>query len=610
LEYHALAVKKYAHKNGMTLSIEPYDMNPTADLELGAIADVPMSEFWSKGYGFNSSFSTVEATSIAHVNGRSLTPAEAFTAHGEDWKQHPGSMKNQGDWAFAAGVNRFVYHTFQNQFLNDTLRPGATMGPYGVHWDRNQTWWPMVGSYHQYITRCSYILQQGNTVADVLYLNPEGSPHVFRPPFTALIGNDTIPDRRGYNFDGCAPGQLYKASVVNGNIVFPGGANYKILVLPAVQTMTPALLEKIAALVKAGATVYGSPPTKSPSLVGYPAVDSRIASLVETVWGPTPDGAQQAHAYGKGRVIWRGVGIRLDNLYPTYDVTATILKDMKVPEDFESDGPIRYTHRASPTWDAYFIANKTGETITANATFRSTKGTPQLWDPLIGKVTVLAEFKKQGAQTTIPVQLAAYQSYFVVFAKDAVPAIATAKKKNFTAPVTVATLNGPWNVSFDPKWGGPKNIVFDDLQDWTLRPEKGIKYYSGLATYTKQFDMPVTTGKLFINLGQIKNLARVKLNGKDLGVVWTAPWLVEIPAGLLQKQNKLEIEVANLWPNRLIGDQQLPNDGPANGKWPEWLLKGEPRKSKRYTFTSFNPYNKNTKLLSSGLMGPVIVQKY
>ncbi|WP_217452332.1 glycosyl hydrolase [Mucilaginibacter humi] len=98
-----------------------------------------MSEFWSKGYGFNSSFSTVEATSIAHVNGRSLTPAEAFTAHGEDWRQHPGSMKNRGDWAFAAGVNRFVYHTFQNQFLNDTLRPGATMGPYGVHWDRNQT---------------------------------------------------------------------------------------------------------------------------------------------------------------------------------------------------------------------------------------------------------------------------------------------------------------------------------------------------------------------------------------------------------------------------------------------------------------------------------------
>ncbi|MFD2145170.1 glycosyl hydrolase [Mucilaginibacter antarcticus] len=95
-------------------------------------------------------------------------------------------MKDQGDWAFAAGVNRFVYHTFQNQFLPDSLRPGATMGPYGVHWDRNQTWWPMVGDYHQYISRCSYLLQQGNTVADILYLNPEGSPHVFRPRFRHL----------------------------------------------------------------------------------------------------------------------------------------------------------------------------------------------------------------------------------------------------------------------------------------------------------------------------------------------------------------------------------------------------------------------------------------
>jgi hypothetical protein len=610
LEYHAVAVKKYAHKNGMTLSIEPYDMNPTADLELGAIADVPMSEFWSKGYGFNSSFSTVEATSIAHVNGRSLTPAEAFTAqNNESWKQHPASMKNQGDWAFAAGINRFVYHTFQNQFLPDSLRPGATMGPYGVHWDRNQTWWPMVGSYHKYITRCSYVLQQGNTVADILYLNPEGSPHVFRPPLSAMFGNDTIPDRKGYNFDGCPPGLLYKASVVYGNIIFPGGASYKILVLPAIPTITPVLLEKIADLVKAGATVVGSPPAKSPSLVGYPAVDTKIAALVKSVWGTIGDAGQQSHTYGKGKVIWGGdLATRLDHLYPEYDLTAAILKDKQVPQDFESDGLIRYTHRAGANWDAYFIANKTGESITSNATFRSTKGTPQLWDPLTGKVIALTEFKKQGAQTTIPVQLAAYQSYFVIFAKNAAP-IAAAKKTNFTVPVTVTTLNGPWNVAFDPKWGGPKNIIFDELQDWTLRPEEDIKYYSGLATYTKTFDLAATTGRLFIDLGQIKNLARVKLNGKDLGVVWTAPWRVEIPTGLLKKQNKLEIEVANLWPNRLIGDSSIPDDGPRNGKWPDWLLKGQPRPGKRYTFTTHNPYNKNNKLFSSGLIGPVTVQK-
>ncbi|MCC8426184.1 glycosyl hydrolase [Mucilaginibacter sp. UR6-11] len=616
LEYHADAVKKYAHKNGMGLSIEPYDMNPTADLELGAVADVPMSEFWSKGFGFNSSFSVVEATSIAHVNGRSLTPAEAFTAQNDEgWKQYPGSMKNQGDWAFAAGVNRFVYHTFQNQFLPDSLRPGATMGPYGVHWDRNQTWWPMVGSYHQYITRCSYILQQGNTVADVLYLNPEGSPHVFRPPFSALVGNDTIPDRKGYNFDGCPPGLLYKARVSNGNIVFPGGASYHLLVLPVVKTMTPALMAKIAQLVKAGATVVGSAPVKSPGLSNYPACDTELATLVKEVWGDDPYAFKQStHVYGKGKVIWGGaLETGLDNLYPKYALTANILKEMGIGQDFESDGPVRYTHRAAKNWDVYFIANKTGQSVSTDVSFRVNKGTPQLWDPLTGQIRALNEFKKQGAYTTLPVQLAAYQSYFVIFDKGAATTGTSVKNKNFSQPIKIADLSGHWEVSFDPKWGGPKNIVFNELSDWTLRPEDGIKYYSGAATYSKTFDLPhkaIGQGdKLFLDLGEVKNLARVKLNGKDLGVVWTAPWRVELPPAVLKKQNKLEIEVINLWPNRLIGDAKLPDDGVVNDRWPEWLTKGLPRPGKRYTFASHQFYNQNSPLYQSGLLGPVTIQK-
>ena len=183
LDYHAGQVKKYSHRHGLGLSIEPYDMNPTADLELGAVADVPMCEFWSKDYGFNTSFSCIEATSIAHVNGISLVPAEAFTAgENEGWKQYPGSMKAQGDWAFAAGINRFFFHTFQHQLPGDQWKPGITMGPYGVHWDRGQTWWPMAEGYHRYITRCQFILQQGRTVADILYLTPEGAPHTRSGP--------------------------------------------------------------------------------------------------------------------------------------------------------------------------------------------------------------------------------------------------------------------------------------------------------------------------------------------------------------------------------------------------------------------------------------------
>lgn len=352
LENHAKHLKEYAHRNGFKLSIEPYDMNPTADLELGSVADIPMCEFWSKRYGLNSSFSCTEATSVAHVNGVPLVPAEAFTAQDdESWKQHPGSMKEQGDWAFAAGINRFVYHTFQNQVLPDNLKPGMTMGPYGIHWDRSQTWWPMVNGYHKYVTRCQFMLQQVKSVADVLYLTPEGSPHVFRPPFSALSGIEPIRDRRGYNFDGCSPGQLLTASVQNNEVVFPGGAAYKILVLPAVKTMTPALLEKIRSLINDGAVVVGAPFEKSPGLSGFPACDEQVKKLSQTIWGETNVPANFVeHVYGKGKVIWgEAITKSLEGLYPSYDVTAGLLQRMNVPEDFKADTLVRYTHRSCQT---------------------------------------------------------------------------------------------------------------------------------------------------------------------------------------------------------------------------------------------------------------------
>lgn len=614
LEYHAAAVKRYGHKNGLKLSIEPYDMNPTADLELGNIADVPMAEFWSKGFGFNSSFSCFEATSIAHVNGKSLVPAESFTAQdNEGWKQYPGSMKNQGDWAFANGINQFVFHTFQNQVLPDSLRPGMTMGPYGVHWDRNQTWWPMVGAYHQYVSRCSYLLQQGNTVADVLYLTPEGSPHVFRPPFSAIGDDVVLPDRKGYNFDGCAPGQLYKASVINGKVVFPGGASYRLLVLPDVQTMTPALLNKIAQLVHDGATVVGPAPVKSPGLSGYPACDDKVSTLAKQVWGNTlQPGKQTVHGYGKGKVIWGGdISTKIDNLYPEYSLTADILKSMDVKPDFEANGPIRYTHRACANWDMYFVSNTGDAEITADLKFRATRATPQLWDPITGETRFLPDFKVDGSQTTVPLQFDKHQSYFIVF--DPQIKVKLVPGKNFAETKTASTLDGPWQVSFDTKWGGPADVTFDKLQDWTTRPEEGIKFYSGTAVYHKEFELPANidlskNGKIYLNLGEMHDMARVKLNGKDLGVIWTAPWQVDISKAAVKGQNKLEIEIINRWPNRLIGDSKYPDDGVVDEKWPDWLLHGGHRNSKRLTFASYNFYDEKSPLLKSGLLGPVTIE--
>lgn len=609
LEKHAQHVKDYAKRHHLTLSIEPYDMNPTADLALGSIADVPMAEFWSKGFGFNSSYSVIEATSVAHIQGKSLVPAEAFTAQdNEGWKQHPGSMKNQGDWAFAAGINRFVYHTFQNQFLADSLKPGATMGPYGVHWDRSQSWWSMVDGYHQYVTRCQYLLQQGRTVADILYLTPEGAPHVFVPPVSAIEG-DTIGNRKGYNFDGCAPMQLMNATVKDNQIVFPGGASYQLLVLPAVETMTPQLLRKIDILVKLGATVVGSPPLRSPSLSNYPACDQEIVSLSKLLWGTLakPEKTTQRR-YGKGLLIWGGaLATATDHLYPSYQLTAELLGTKNIKEDFKADNTVRYTHRTAENWDIYFVSNTADQSITFEGNFRTVKGAPELWDAVTGKSKPVVQFKAAAGITTMPLQLAAYQSCFVVFSKD--NKWAPSKAATGTTLHTVATLTGPWQVSFDPKWGGPANTVFNTLTDWSKNPAEGIKYYSGLATYHQTFDLPTAKTKektpLYLDLGKVKNMARITLNGKDLGVVWTAPWRIDISAELRAGNNELKIEVANLWANRLIGDEKKPDDGIKNDQWPDWLLHNQPRTSGRYTFTTSKQYKADSPLQESGLLGPV-----
>ncbi len=605
LENHAGHVKRYASKRNLTLSIEPYDMNPTSDLELGSIADVPMAEFWSKGYGFNSTYSVIEATSIAHVSGRSLVPAEAFTAQdNEGWKQYPGAMKNQGDWAFAAGINRFVYHTFQNQFLPDSLKPGATMGPYGVHWDRSQTWWPMVGSYHDYITRCQYLLQQGKTVADILYLVPEGSPHVFVPPASAILG-DTIGDRKSYNFDGIAPSQLMGAKVKNKKIVLASGASYEILVLPIYETMTPELLGKIGKLIELGATVLGNPPLRSPSLKDYPLCDSKLKALCIKIWGNSSTSALLQHRqYGSGTIIWGKPLIQAqDKLYPNYELTTKILKAMGMEGDFLAEANVRYTHRTSKNWDIYFISNTTANSITTNGRFRSVIGAPELWNAIDGRVSQIENFQTDSGFTKIPIKLAPYESAFIVFAKENQwqPSKVTASREQ-----TLLTLNKQWKINFNVKWGGPEEFVTDSLFDWSTSKIEGIKFYSGTATYRQTFEYDGGgQGKLFIDLGDVKNMASVRLNGKELGTLWTAPWSLEISQVIKKGKNEIEIEVVNLWANRLIGDEHKPYDGVIGDQWPEWLLKGLPRTSGRFTFTTTQQYNKNSPLLPSGLIGPV-----
>ncbi len=752
LENHAAELRKHCHRRGLRLMIEPYDMNPAGDLDLGSYADFPAGEFWFDT--FQSGWSCMTAASIAHTMGKPIVLAEGFTSGRGDWQRTPWVLKNQTDWAFAVGINKFAIHGFAHQTNDDA--PGMTFGPYGVFWNRKQTFWPLVGDYHEYLARCSHLLQQGVTVSDILYLTPEGAPQVFQPPSSALhAAGSRLPDKKGYSFDGCSPRILMnRAEVEDGRICFPGGTSHRLLVLPRWKTMTPALLKKILQLVESGATVLGAPPTSSPSLHNYPECDAQVKHLAGELWGKAPYAKERA--VGEGRVIldsaamgisqthrsedapllphtgtwiWYAEGnpafsapsgdvffrstleiagkprleravveatadnsftlringrqiltgdnfhkiysaditsavkpgenavtvvasnsgpaanpagliaaIRLtyadgttrvvgtdnswsasrdkanwsvaqelgrgsmapwrltasktqgqvvDEIYPDYATASAVLAMQDVPEDFLADAPLRYTHRRTAEEDIYFVSNTMPQRVVATCTFRVKLGTPRLWDAVTGAARKLPQFTHREKTTVVPLVFEPHQSFFVIFPHDGQNRGAAGN--NFPQLTPIATLQGAWEVAFDPRWGGPAKITFPSLQDWSKRPEDGIKHYSGIATYRKSFDLPAGAGKeIYLDLGTVHELAEVSLNGKRLGTVWCAPWRIGLSGNLREKGNLLEIRVANLWANRRIGDASRPEQ-------------------KRLTRTAIHA-RIDGPLKPSGLLGPVVLQ--
>jgi hypothetical protein len=653
LKNHAAHLKELGRRHGFGLSIEPYDMNPTSDMSLGSLADVPMCEFWM--YGFNTSYSVIEATSIAHTTGRTIVAAEAFTSsETERWDAYPGSMKGLGDWAFAAGVNRIVFHRYQHQPWND-LRPGMTMGPYGVHWERTQSWWEMVPAYHQYLSRCQMMLREGHPVADVCFLVAEGAPHVFRAPRSALRGNP--PDRRSFNFDGCAPDVFLEgASVRDGEILLAGGARYRVLVLPERETMTPALLDKVKTLVAAGATVIGRPPRKSPGLTDYPRCDSIVAASVGELWGACDGERVTEHAYGKGRVVWLrspssptppdtgsggvfrpeasptaleagvarearetdGTGPGEPEQYGDFQVVERTLRQMGVRPDFESDLPLRYTHRRTQGCEIYFVANPSDSALETRCHFRVTGLQPECWDPVTGTTWTLRVFSVSEGRTSVPLRFEPRQSFFLVFGGD--PRASKAPGVN-SAPLSPRrAIEGPWEVTFGEVPGAPGKRSFTQLTDWAEYPEDSVRYFSGKATYRTTFtlqaeEMEPRRGtpsvRYALDLGVVRDMARVRLNGKDLGVVWTVPFRLEAGGALRAGVNRLEIDVVNRWRNRLVGDERLAPEGEYGTggnllRWPAWISGEAVRPpTGRTTFATWKHFTKETPLLPSGLLGPV-----
>lgn len=622
LKNHAGHIKKYANKLGLGLSIEPYDMNPTSDLMLGSVADVPMGEFWVDT--FNAAFAVIQASSIAHTNGKNIVPSEAFTS-GESFiegvqarmNHHPGTIKNKGDWAFAGGINRLVYHTFAHKPLGDHLRPGMTMGPYGIHWDRGQIWWDMSKDYHDYVARSSALLQVGKPITDILFLTPEGVPHAFVPPPTALSGTTCAPNKKGYSFDAIHPHLLMeRAAVKEGKIVFENGPSYSVIVLPIQETMTPEVLEFVYQMADQGATIIGSPVRRSPSLSSLPKADQQVQQLAKKIWGDGNNLNQLTELkVGKGKVYTGGKLLVKDgkSLYPAYDEIANVLKKEGLHEDLSStSSEIRYIHRKYNNSDIYFVSNTSEKEMSTLLTFRVSGKSASLWDPVTGEIRHLPNVEHKDQLTSIALSFYPNESFFVVFSDQK---ISNSLQENTPQLSTVLDLKGPWNVEFDTKWGGPSETIFDQLVDWSKHTDERINYYSGKAIYRFEFDFdPELKTSYVIDFGKISSLGTVILNGKSLGSVWTYPYRVNVTDNFIQGRNVLEVIVANQWTNRLIGDESKPFDGVVTGPyvdgiqqslWPDWLINGEERTSGRLTFVTHQLVKAQDNLIESGLLGPV-----
>jgi hypothetical protein len=719
------------HEHGLMSAVEPYT-GPFESLQCGSSADVVMGEFWSGSQGHPS---VKMVASIAHIYGKTIVGAESFTASPENgkWQNYPYKLKALGDLMFCQGLNRYTFHRYAMQPWTNRW-PGMTMGQWGFHFDRTETWWNEGKPWIDYITHCEFLLQQGRAVADAAYFTGQSAPVEMR------VGNPKLP--AGYDYDAVdADVLLHGATVKNGRITLASGANYAVLILPPDDiNMTPQMLQCLRKLVRAGATVLGPRPQHSPSLADYPQCDVEVKKLADKLWGKCDGKTVFVNADGEGQIVW---GRSL----------ADIFAAQKLKPDFEFQGAsdathLAYAHRVAGDADIYFVSNQRRQFDSAECTFRVNGKIPELWHPDTGVIEPAPVWSAQNGRTTVRLDFEPAGSVFVVFkpgtaspdhlvaasgrfaaqpihqaklkiqhavytatdgagkmdvteklsklagdgqlvvvaSNDALggdPALDQQKElrvdytldgkpgqaivhenETLALPATASIgrspqwetsvaadgspvvkawsdgrvelraadgkklradakkipapqeISGEWNLSFPPNWGAPPSVTLDRLISWTDCTNDGVRYFSGTATYEKKIEIPddrLAAGReLWLDLGAVKNFAEVSLNGQDLGVLWKPPFRANITAAAKPGMNQLEIKVTNLWPNRLIGDEQLPPDCVWNGKqlaaWPQWLLENKPSPTGRLTFTTWHHWTKDSPLLESGLLGPVTLR--
>jgi len=539
--------------------------------------DIPMAAMWVTGGGLgitqeNGDADIHESASVSHIYGQNIVAAESMTAFGTPgvaFAFAPEDLKPTVDRELADGLNLFVIHTSAHQPLVDKA-PGVTLGPFGQWFTRNETWAEQATPWIKYLSRSSYLLQQGHFVADVIYYYGQDSN------ITALYGKHLPSIPEGYAFDFASPHALKKLEFRDGFIVAVSGAKYRVIVLdPRATLMSLDVLKTVAHLVQAGATVVGDKPQATPSLSDDPAEFTRLSGLL---WG---DGSVGEHKYGQGRIL---TGHSLVNVF----------RLLKIEPDFQyskshSDSDVRFVHRRLEDGDIYFINNRKARSEELEARFRITDEEPELWHADTGVIESVS-YREDAGRTLVPLTLDANDAVFVVFRKASVQ-----HERRVPAYIreSLHSLNGPWTVHFQQHRGAPAEAEFKELQSWTLSGDPGIRYFSGTATYETTFEVPsrlVNAGaSIEIDLGAVKNVAEVFVNGIAAGIAWKAPFRLEVTNSLHAGTNKLSVRVTNVWQNRLIGDKQSGATSVA--------------------ITTLNPYTADSPLLPSGLLGPVKITR-
>lgn len=562
-------LRDVCHQHGLTTWLENYGHwgFPGEFLQYGGQSDEIAGEFWSEG-----SLGDIEnraASSCGHIYGKRRVWAESFTSGGPAFGRYPYQMKQRGDRFFTEGINSSLLHVYIHQPFEDR-EPGLDAW-FGNEFNRKNTWFSQMDVFTGYLKRCNFMLQRGDYVADVAYFIGEDAPK--------MTGICTPELPAGYSFD-YINGEvlLQRASVEDGRIVLPSGMKYRLLVLPQLETMRPEILQKIKELLQAGACVIGPAPKYSPSLSDYPAADRKVQALASELWG---DQTESVRTIGKGRLFMPAT-----SLQPVLEAL-NVKPDMRV----NSGTPVLFIHRATDEGDIYFISNQSETPVDINPSFRVAGKLPELWNPLTAEIRLLPEFTCADGVTTVPVRLEGFESSFIIFRKKGTPAKTTAR--NYPVKEVLATVSSPWQVDFEKGKRGPEEAVtFPALQDWTESTDPSIRYFSGKAIYTNRITLDKLPQKaLYLDLGKVMVMAKVKINGQYVGGVWTTPYRLPVGDFLRKGENLIEVEVVNNWRNRLIGDASLPE-------------------KERGTWTNVNPWNADSPLQSSGLIGPVEIQAY